>query len=228
VRRIALPLFAAAVALALLAEPAGAVKANSEAKRAPAVVVADAIVALARSHSVKLTGSLDGAAGRLGIDIVMSNGHGGGGRLTQRGTLDFVVAPPELFLRADAAYWMASGADQATAANLAGKWLKTSTTNQRFTNLVQLADVVYWAKQIDLQSAPITKQRTTRYHGKKVVPIHDPTPGSETTLYVAATGTPYPVAVVVDSDTAHGLEFARFGTAKRPAPPKGAVALPSQ
>jgi hypothetical protein len=220
-------------ALGAGAAPASGVdKQNGEAKRSPAQVVADAAGALSKSSSFKLTGSFPSKGKTASLEIVVTSGHGGGGTIEQNGTgkLDFVVAGPYLYFRADAPFWMNSAKiDQAQADQFAGKWFRTAVTNKQVAQFAQYTDMKYWRKNIKRGGgAKFTKGSQRIFRGAPVVAVHNANDTPPSTLLVAATGKPFPVAIVPDSGGPNaGMVFSSWNSATPPAAPTGAVNLPN-
>jgi hypothetical protein len=106
---------------------------------------------------------------------------------------------------------------------LAGRWLKTTTANQDFADLTNLLDISKLASALT-PSGALTKGAPTTFNKVAVVPLHD-TGAKGGTLYVAATGKPYMIAVRGGGTEPGTVTFSQYGTAKVPSPPAGAINL---
>jgi hypothetical protein len=201
-------------------------KQNGEANRRPDHVLIDAVDALTSAKSFTVTGSAPYHGQTIKVDLVVTSSHGGGGSVALNGaTLSLVVAPPYFYLRADETFLTRyAHAPQATAQLLADKWLRTSTTSKQATQFVTFNDVSFWTTQLDdAVNKHLTKGSQRVFQGTPVVAVHQSGAG---TLFVAATGTPFPVAVVPDEGGPNaGFVFGSFNTASPPAAPTGAIDL---
>jgi len=213
------------------AAPASGVdKQNGEGKRSPAQVVADAGGALSKSSSFKLAGSFPSQGKTIKLDLVATRGQGGGGTIGENGGgLEFVVSGPSFYLRGDATFWMNNPkVDQAEADLLAGKWFRTTATNNRLAKIAQFADVKFWSKNLYTGGGKLTKGSQHIFHGSPVIAVHDEDGKTSGTLLIAATGKPFPVAYLPDNGgPTSGLVVSSFNSATPPAAPAGAFALPN-
>ena len=213
---------ACVLCLALTPAPADAKGATNEASKSPDEIVTDAGQAMAHLSSVRLAGSIKSGTKRISLDIVSSDGSGGGTMSSDGARFSIVVSPPDVYLRSDAASWTKlTGGNKAAGQLLAGKWLHTTTDDQDFGGFSNLFDVSTFTKSAS--SGPVTKGRVRSYHGEEAIPITDTT--DESVAYVAATGKPYLLGIVGTGSNRGEVVFSRFGTAKVPTPPKSSIDL---
>jgi hypothetical protein len=219
---------ATALVSVLVAAPASAVdKQNGEAKRSPARVLADASVALSDLSSFKVAGSIRYQGKMVNLDVVATAGQGGGGTLQATGRFEFVVAAPNVYFRGDSTYWTKDqGADRAQADLVAGRWFRTTAASKDLGNIAQFVDVKHWSPVLYPADGSYTKGSQRTFRGAPVVAVHD---GSKppATVLVAATGKPYPLAILPDNRRQGGLVFSSFDSASPPTVPTGATDVPN-
>ena len=92
----------------------------------------------------------------------------------------------------DAFYTRFAGA--AIAQILHGKWLKASITSGRFRSLDPLTNLGLLLDRVSSHHGKLVNDGKTTYKGQDAVAIRDTSDNSK--LYVAATGKPYPLAIV--------------------------------
>jgi len=108
-------------------------------------------------------------------------------------TFDLVRIGDTLYIRgSDEFYKHFAGA--VVAQLLHGKWLKASATDGRLQSLVPLTNLGALFAGISSQHGKLVNAGKTTFKGDDVVAIRDTSDNSK--LYVAATGKPYPVALV--------------------------------
>lgn len=124
----------------------------------------------------------------------MARGKGAKGSMSTNGlSFDLVRIGDTAYIRgSDAFYRHFAGAGVAQL--LHGKWLKASIVKGRFSSLAPLTSIGLLFAGISSHHGKLVNQGATTYHGQKVAEIRDTSDNSK--LYVAATGTPYPVAIV--------------------------------
>src|SRR5207247_1978452 len=101
------------------------------------------------------------------------------------------------YMKADAAFWREFGGSRGAmlAQLIADRWFKFPTTNAQFGPITGFATSKSLFGQLATDHGALTKKGATTYKGQSVVSIFDHGPNGGT-LYVAATGSPYPVAIV--------------------------------
>ena len=111
-------------------------------------------------------------------------------------------------------------AGAAGAQLLHGKWLQGSATSGDLAALAPLTDITKLFNGALGSHGKLENEGETTFKGQKVVAIKDTTEGG--TLYVAATGTPYPVAIVGGKDKGT-ITFDNWNDTVSITAPKGAV-----
>lgn len=212
-----------AVAAVLAGCGAGA-KPNGEASKPALQVVKDAVAAAKTASAVHVSGSIVSGGDRLTIDLHIVAGKGGVGTISEKGlSFQFVRLDDKAYIKGtDAFYRKFAGA--ATAQLLHDKWLMTDATKGQFAALAELTDVGRLIPQIVDQHEKLANEGEKTVRGKKTVAIADRAKGG--TLYVAATGRPYPLEVVKMGGSEPGdVIFDDWNKTVSVTAPKGAIDL---
>ena len=170
---------------------------NGEASKSAEQVLADAVHAAKGATSFHTSAHLhfqdNGAP--FSIDMTLVKGRGGTatfGPGPQK--VDALVIGTDAYLKADADFWkngVVLGA--AIVRRYEGRWVKVPPTDSRFIDYVNFADSDPFSASLKSRQGTITNKGTTTYKGQRVVEIDGSKLG---TVYVAAVGTAYPVAIV--------------------------------
>src|SRR3954465_8639981 len=111
---------------------------NGEEDKTAGRILGDARAAATGAGSVHVTGTILDSGTRLKLDL-RAGDRPGSGPITFRGSpIRVVRIGKTLYIRAPKSFYTATGAGSATAALLAGKWLKASATQKDFAQLAQL------------------------------------------------------------------------------------------
>jgi hypothetical protein len=197
---------------------------DSEVAKAPSEILADATMAMTSAPVLLVQGTVQTDSGRVSLKIASGHGSGGGTVFLDGAQLDLVVASPNVYLRGTADSWTKLSGNPTAAALLGEKWVQSTTADQDFAAIAALTDTSGLASMLTV-SGTLTKGRVTKFQGHKAIPLHDDGGSSPGTLYVAATGTPYPLGVVSDAAQAGRVVFSRYGKARIPAPPAQSVSM---
>ena len=161
-------------------------------------------------------------------------GKGATGSWSAKGqTAKLVVIGDDVYIKADAAFFKrCASAD--VVQSIAGTWLKFRD-NDPISKFSDATDLPSLFRALDLDErglrarAPWTNDGVTTYRGKSVIAIHsDDDFMGAVTFYVAATGTPYPVAIVWTEDyKGDYITFDGWGKPVTLTAPSGAVSPPT-
>jgi hypothetical protein len=173
---------------------------NGEASKSGQHVLADAVKAADAANSMHMSGHVnEGSGQQVGVDLTIVKGKGAMGSLTIHGqTVDLVVVGSQGYLKAGAAFWKYFAGPALPPGTIAhvlqGKWLNFPTSDADFALLTGLANsTIFDRMSASAGSGVVTNKGATTYNGHSVVDIFG---GDQNgSLYVAATGTPYPVAI---------------------------------
>jgi hypothetical protein len=193
-RASALALVLTAVLLAGCGSSGKSAKANDEASKPATRVLADAKAAATSASSAHVSGSIKSGGTPITLDLTTARDKGAKGSMSTNGlTFDLVRIGDTVYIRgSDAFYKHFAGA--LFARLLHDKWLKASATNSRLKSLAPLTSIGALFAGISSQHGKLANDGKTTYKGQQVVAIRDTSDNSK--LYVAATGKPYPVALV--------------------------------
>jgi hypothetical protein len=186
-----LPICLCAVAAVLAG--CGGSRSNGEAEKPAAQVVADAKAAAAAAKGVHAAGSLVDAGRRLTLDLELARNRGAKGTMSESQlAFDIVRVGGKTYIRGSDAF-LRRFAGTAGAQLLHDKWLEGSATKGDLAALTPLTDIVKLLNGTLAGHGRLRNAGEVLYKGRKVVAIEDAS--RQGTLYVAATGKPYPIAI---------------------------------
>jgi hypothetical protein len=216
------PALVLVIVLALLAGcGSSSSSSNGLASKSPAEIVAAAKTAAVGAASVHIAGSIVNEGKPITLDMEILASKGGKGQITLEGF------PIRLIQVGGAVYISASSdfykhvAGSAAAQLLQGKWLKASVSSTSFASLASLTNI---SKLIDStlgSHGKLASGATKTINGQKAVGVSDSSRGG--TLYVAATGTPYPLEIVKGGSGGGKITFDRWNQSVTLSAPTGAI-----
>jgi hypothetical protein len=215
----------------------GSTQTSSLATKPANVVVRDAAKAVKDASSFHMSGQVRAGSGMLGaksigLDLTVVRDKGATGSMTLGGAkIDLIVTGNNGYLRAGPAFWKLVASKEGNrqmggfVAQLFGnKWIKFPANNKQFGALTDPANPNSLFKSLTRDHGKLANKGETTYKGQSVVAIQDTTQGG--TLYVAATGTPYPVALIKTGGKNGGsITFDNWNQSVTVTAPKGAVDL---
>ncbi len=209
------------VSLAIvLAGCGGGSGSNGEATKAPADVLADAKQAALAAESVHIAGSIVDSGTPLTLDLQLLRGTGAKGSMSENHLpFDLVRVGNAAYIRGSDAF-LRKFAGAGGQALLHGKWLKGSATKGDLAAITPLTDIAKLFQGALGKHGTLKNLGETTHDGKKVVAIRDAGQGG--TLYVAGSGTPYPVAIAEDKGRGE-LRFDKWNESVSVQAPKDAV-----
>ena len=181
---------------------------NGEDKKAGPQVAKDAAEALTAAKAVRVTGTLpDATSGKtLELDLELQPAATSGTLKVLGSEVEIITVSDTSYVKSDAAFYKSQGVADATAATLAGKWVKAPSGSEFSTfTLTQIT------KEISAPPAGTTindKTTTEELDGDDVV-VTTRSDGSK--LYVAATGTPVPRKLLTSATSAGTRGKLMFG-----------------
>jgi hypothetical protein len=201
-------------------------KSNGEAKNPAAKVAADALQAAVAASAVHVSGAIVSGGTPLTLDIHVVKGKGGSGEMSEQGLkFQLVRVGGKAYIKGSDAFYK-KFAGVGAAALLHDKWLAGSATTGNLASLTSLTDISKLFTGALGAHGTLKNEGETTYKGQKVVAIKDTTKGG--TLYVAATGTPYPIAIVAPNNGKSGsITFDEWNKTVSISAPKGAVDIGS-
>lgn len=183
------------------------VSAGGLASEPPSQIIASAQMAVVSVHSVHVAGAISSGGTKITLDLDLANGKGGKGTMSENGlSFKIVALSNKVYISAGTAFWSHFGG-KAVAQLLAGRWLVTPA-NGEFGSFASLTNVRTLFAALLTDHGKLVNGGTSTVDGEHVVAIDDSTEGG--TLYVAATGQPYPIAIVKSGASGGRIDFSRF------------------
>jgi hypothetical protein len=195
---------------------------NDEASKPADRVLADANAVASSASSAHVSGSVKSSGTPITLDLTTVRGKGAKGSMSTNGlTFDLVRVGNTLYIRGSDAF-LKHFAGAAIAQLVHGKWLKGPATRGRFRSLGPLTSLGALFAGISSHHGKLANDGKTTYRGQPVVAIRDTSDNSK--LYVAATGKPYPVAVVGGKKSQSGaITFDDWNKSVSLSAPSGAI-----
>ncbi len=196
-------------------------KPNGESSKTPTQIIADVKAAVARAKDVHVFGAGTSGGSKLSLDLHLAAGKGGSGRITT-GKLGFKIVRigGKAYFQGDKAFLTHYAG--ATAAQLfLGKWFEASAKKGDFASFTPLTSLVQLTDGIFSDYGKLEVGPTTKVHGQPAIALVDTTKGG--TLYVAATGPPYPLELVAGKGSSGTIQFQSWNKAVSLAAPKHSI-----
>jgi hypothetical protein len=194
---------------------------NGTASKSPTEVVAAAKAAAAGAASAHVAGAILDEGKPISLDMRLVSGKGGKGRITLEGLrIELIQVGKSVYINGSKAFYT-HVAGAAAAELLQGKWLKAPASSTSFASLASLTNL---GKLIDTTLAShgkLASAGTKTVNGQKAVGVTDATRGG--TLYVAATGTAYPLELVKSGASGGKITFDHWNQPVTLNPPAAAV-----
>jgi hypothetical protein len=194
--RVRLPLILAALLLGLVAATAagcGGSSSSGIASKTPAEIVAAAKAAADGASSVHVAGAIANAGTSIALDMELQAEKGGRGRISESGlSFEVIELGGYVYITGSPSFYSHFAGSTAARA-LRGKWLKAPATNGSFASLGSLTNLRKLVSSSLGSHDALAKVATRTIAGQRAIGIENLTSGG--ILYVAATGTPYPVAI---------------------------------
>jgi hypothetical protein len=210
--------------LVALAGCGGSSSGGGIASQSPQMILNDSLAAAKGLKSVHAAGTVNSGGQHISLDIHLVGGQGGRGQITLGGlSFSLVGLNHYAYMQAPPAVWEKAGAPASAAQKLQGKWLRTPATGQ-FASIASLTDIHALFTQLLTQHGKKLKTGgVSTVAGRKVVAVNS----DQGTLYVAATGKPYPVELVKPGSNGGRIDFNRFNEPVTLSAPTNTVDLPS-
>jgi hypothetical protein len=181
---------------------------NGVASSAPAEIIARAKTAADSARSVYISGTLVSKGVPVSLEMELLAGRGGRGRVAQNGlSFELVQVGGIVYINGSAAFYRHIGGSAADQI-LKGRWLKAPARTPGLAPIAALTDLDRLIDSALAGGGPLTSGGVTTLHGQKAVAIDDVAQGG--TVYVAATGKPYPLEVVKDDGRGGTVVFDRW------------------
>jgi hypothetical protein len=164
------------------------------ASKTPTQIIAAAKSASASAKSAHISGSIVSGGKPISLDMKLVAGKGGEGQIVLEGlSIRLVEVGQAVYMNGSTAFYQHI-AGSAAAQLLQGKWLKVPASSSGFASLASLTDLGKLIATTLASHGKLISAGTTTIDGQKAVGVTDSAKGG--TLYVATTGTPFPLEVI--------------------------------
>jgi hypothetical protein len=215
-------LTAGLIAVALTGCGSSSSSTSGIASEPPQTILNSTLGAANSLKSVHTTGAIVSGGQHIGIDMHLLGGVGGRGQITLNGlTFQLVGLSKYAYMQAPAEVWRKAGAPATAAKRLEGKWLRAPASGQ-FASIAQLTNIHQLFGQLLKPHGKLKTGAVGTVAGHRVVALNS----GQGTLYVAATGKPYPVALVKKGSGGGHLSFDRFNESITVTAPINTIDLP--
>lgn len=221
-RASAVALVLAGLLLAGCGSHGSSASSNGEAFKSAEKVLADAKAAVDSASSARVSGNIVTGGTPIKLDLSMARDKGAKGSMSTNGlSFNLVRVGDTLYIKgSDEFYKHFAGATVAQL--LHGKWLKASATHGQLKSLAPLTSIGALFAGISANHGKLENKGATAFQGQRVVEIRDTSDNSK--LYVAATGKPYPVAIVGGKQNQSGtITFGDWNANVSLSPPSDAL-----
>jgi hypothetical protein len=194
---------------------------NGMSSKTPTEIVAAAKAAAAGAVSAHVAGSIVSGGQPISLDMELLAGKGGKGKITVEGlSVQLIDVGKAVYINGSKAFYTHL-AGAAAAQLLQGKWLKAPTDSGNFASFASLTDLNKLVGSTLAAHGKLTAAGTTTVEGQQAVGVTDS--GKEGTLYVAATGTPYPLEIVKRGADGGKVVFNRWNKPVTITPPANSI-----
>ncbi|MEA2215798.1 MAG: hypothetical protein QOK19_1359 [Solirubrobacteraceae bacterium] len=221
------PVLAAALAVLALGLILGGCGSSSSSSgnglqsKSPSQILEAAKAAASKAASVHINGTITSSGKPISLNMELLAGKGGKGTISQEGfTIKLIQVRGAVYINGSAAFYTHVGGS-AAAQLLQGKWLKAPANSGE---LASLADLTNLSKLIDTALAnhgKLAKGPTATIGGQKAIALKDTTKGG--ILYVATTGTPYPLEIAKSGKESGKVVLDRWNQPVSLSAPAGAI-----
>jgi hypothetical protein len=164
-------------------------------------VLADAKAAAGHARSAHVTGSITSNGTPITFDLSLASNGAKGSASIDGLKFGLVRIGDTAYIQGSDAFYK-HFAGPAIAQLLHGKWVKASTSDKRVKSFAPLTRIGPLFARVGAHHGKLVNGGKAVYRGQQVVLVRDRSDKSK--LYVAATGAPYPVAVLGGSKAQYG------------------------
>jgi hypothetical protein len=216
---------AVATAAGLLAAgcgSSGSSGSNGISNDSASAIVSAAFSALKSASSVTISGSQTKSGKTTDLNGVFFSSDDINTTLTENGiSFQLIKVGGTDYLKAPSAYWQSQGLPSADLAKVNNVWVSVADSVAGVGSELSLSAL---AASLDKNLGTLTKGGTSTVDGQSVIAVNSSNQG---TLYVATTGTAYPVEATGKPGSANGgtLTFSNWNQGQAPTAPAGAETL---
>jgi hypothetical protein len=187
-------------------------------------IFSTAVAAGKAAKSVHVSGAINSGAQSIGLDLSIVQGTGATGTISE-GSASFklIAAGDAYYIQPDQKFLLKFAHSSAAANLFKGKWLKASSTDSTFASFGQLTSIKTLMGSLPQSNGTLTKGSTSTLAGQPVISLTSSKGG---TMYVAATGTPYPLQVSKSGGGQNGkLTFSDYNKAFAITAPTNSISI---
>jgi hypothetical protein len=175
----------------------GGAASNGIASKSADQIFNTAITSAKAAKSVHVSGAIKSGGQSVGLDLSIVQGKGASGTISEGSASFKLIATGGNYYIQPSRSFLLKFAHTSAAANLfKGRWLKASSTDSSFATFGQLTSIKGLIGSLPKGNGTLTKGSTSTLAGQPVIAVNSSKGG---TLYVATTGTPYPLQVSKDN-----------------------------
>jgi hypothetical protein len=194
---------------------------NGVASKSPDQIVAAAKQAAASAATVHIAGSTISENKPISLDMELVAHKGAKGHLSVEGLgIEIIALEHAFYLNGSAAFYR-HVAGPTAAQLLQGRWLKAPSTAGEFASLSKLTDLGTLLESTLASHGALTSAGTATINGQQAVGVTDTS--KKGTLWVAATGTPYPLEIAKGGTGAGKVSFDRWNQPVTLTPPPNPI-----
>jgi hypothetical protein len=198
---------------------------NGLAGKSPAQILARARAAARGAATVRVTGSILDRGTPISLDMELVADKGGEGRVTfGSSTLELRGLDGYLYVKGDEAF-VDRLAGPASGRLLRGSWLVGRANSPALRSLAGLTslDGLVGGLLDDASTDALEHAGSLELDGREAIGVRDAGEGG--TMYVAATGTPYPLEIVWKGAKSGNIAFESWNDAAEPEAPMHAISI---
>lgn len=188
-----------------------------------AQLLAGAKRAVQAATSVRLVGTVTNSGSPIGLDLDLVASRGGAGTIHESGyVIRIVRVGNKAYFDAGVAFWM-HFAGSLGAQIFAGRWIEASATSGQLASFTPLTSMRTLLSQLLGSTGSTSEGPETKVDGQRAIPLRAPNGGGS--LYVAASGQPFPLEAT--SKDGGALRFESWNKPLSVAAPAHAIDLTS-
>lgn len=182
---------------------------NGESGKSANQILSDSVGAARKASSVRVSGSISDGGQAVAVDLKLVNGKGGLGSMTIQGApVQIIDVDNTLYMNGSDAFWSKVGGGSAIVSLLHGKWLKAPATGN-YASLANLTSMQTLFGQLLSSHGTLTKGSSKSVNGQAAIGVTDTAKSG--TVYVATSGTPYPLQLSKAGSGGGTVNFSEYG-----------------
>jgi len=194
---------------------------NGVESKSPTEILEASKAAASKATSVHIEGTIASSGKPVSLNMELLADKGGQGTISQEGfTIKLIQTNGAVYINGSAAFYNHVGG-AAAAQLLQGKWLKAPANSGELASLAELTNL---SKLVDTALSghgTLAKSGTATIGGQKAIGLKDTTKGG--TLYVATTGSPFPLEITKGGSESGKVVLDRWNQPVTLTPPAGAI-----